>query len=430
MSAQEEYLIFSDIGNNSYKYVKVMLDGNTLSSTWGRPDDVPQTKSWIFSDSYKAQKEFDKKIREKLKKGYEKVEVAGKSVTPGIVNKQSLADIAVKEIDTDSDTTKDLIKWLTQQNIHQITENTNITYNSSTGLFTTAIGVVVSQPTIDKARSVLASIASYVDRDDLDNTGLTPLINSYFKLIPQSIGRGRGVLDVRTLLKGHSDKLEKIKKQNDILDSLESSLTTMSLPADSSSSRQDKKVFNCKLHLSNDSSVFDEINKLFNQTKQSIHTSYAFKLDKVYTVDIQMMREAWKLDGAKLDNIMKLWHGSSNSNLLSILCKGMYIPPASASFCAGRNFGNGVYFSDQSTKSMNYSSGYWSGESTNRCFMFLADVALGKSFTPKSTYDSPFFRPGYDSVFAKGGQSGVLNNEFVIPRVSQCNLVYLCEFTK
>ena len=37
------------------------------------------------------------------------------------------------------------------------------------------------------------------------------------------------------------------------------------------------------------------------------------------------------------------------------------VPPANASHCTGRMFGNGVYFSDQSTKALNYAYGYWGG---------------------------------------------------------------------
>ncbi len=60
--------------------------------------------------------------------------------------------------------------------------------------------------------------------------------------------------------------------------------------------------------------------------------------------------------------------------------------------------------------------------------MFLADVAMGKIFIPKSYSDGPFPKKGYDSVFAKAGVSGVYNNEMIVYRTDQCNLVYLVEF--
>lgn len=93
-------------------------------------------------------------------------------------------------------------------------------------------------------------------------------------------------------------------------------------------------------------------------------------------------------------------------------------------------FGNGVYFSDQSTKSLNYASGYWDGKAKdNNCFMFLSDVAMGKEFTPSSSsHNLP--KPGYDSTYAVGGKSGVMNNEMIVYSLNQINLTYLVEFCK
>jgi poly [ADP-ribose] polymerase len=61
--------------------------------------------------------------------------------------------------------------------------------------------------------------------------------------------------------------------------------------------------------------------------------------------------------------------------------------------------------------------------------MFLADVAMGRSFVP-SGYGSrhSYPAPGYDSTFAKAGQSGIHNNEMIVYSTHQCNLTYLVEF--
>ena len=90
-------------------------------------------------------------------------------------------------------------------------------------------------------------------------------------------------------------------------------------------------------------------------------------------------------------------------------------------------FGPGAYFSDQSTKSLNYAYGYWGGSADNNCFMFLADVAMGKAYTP-SSWGSGFPKRGYDSTFAKAGKSGVRNNEMIVYKTNQANLKYLIEF--
>jgi poly [ADP-ribose] polymerase len=91
-------------------------------------------------------------------------------------------------------------------------------------------------------------------------------------------------------------------------------------------------------------------------------------------------------------------------------------------------FGNGLYFSDQSTKSLNYAYGYWGGGSRdNNCLMFLVDVRMGKYYVPRS-YNEHFPKAGHDSTFAKANKSGVYNNEMIVYTLPQANLTHLIEF--
>jgi poly [ADP-ribose] polymerase len=148
----------------------------------------------------------------------------------------------------------------------------------------------------------------------------------------------------------------------------------------------------------------------------------------VYSVDINTVSQAFKNDGAKMDNIWELWHGSATSNLLSILKGGLVIPPASSSHCTGRMFGNGVYASNISTKALGYAYGYWNGNRDSNCFMFLLDMAMGNYHVP-ARYGSHFPVHGSDSTFAKPGKSGIQNEEMIAYRTSQINLNYLVEFS-
>ena len=60
--------------------------------------------------------------------------------------------------------------------------------------------------------------------------------------------------------------------------------------------------------------------------------------------------------------------------------------------------------------------------------MFLADVAMGKYHIAGSGWGS-YPKPGYDSTWAKGGQSGVINDEMIVYKLNQANLLYLVEFS-
>jgi poly [ADP-ribose] polymerase 2/3/4 len=152
-------------------------------------------------------------------------------------------------------------------------------------------------------------------------------------------------------------------------------------------------------------------------------------VQRVFAVDIAAMRERFEARGRAVGGIRELWHGTQAGNLLSILRSGFVIPPASAAHCSGRMFGNGVYFSDQSTKSLNYAYGYWRGRTEDRCFMFLCDVALGRCFRPTGWCHTLDPRDkGFDSTFAEAGVSGVANNEMIVYDTAQIVPRYLVEF--
>lgn len=171
--------------------------------------------------------------------------------------------------------------------------------------------------------------------------------------------------------------------------------------------------------------------RFFAENVNKGHTSAGLRIKNIYTVEIPAMKAAFEADGKKVGNIKQLWHGTRTFNVLSILKSGLVVPksaPGSTFAITGRMFGDGLYFSDQSTKSLNYSQGFWDRTSPrdNKCFMFLADVAMGKEYTPSRP--EQHIPRGYDSMLAKAGKSGVLNNEMVVYRLGQANLRYLIEF--
>ena len=161
-----------------------------------------------------------------------------------------------------------------------------------------------------------------------------------------------------------------------------------------------------------------------------MHQSNSLSVRKVYAVHIHTVREAFKKYGLVINHVQQLWHGTKASNLLSIFKGGLIIPPSSSAHCTGRLFGNGVYFSDISIKALNYATNFWgSGVNTDRTFMFLADVAMGKMYRSSGYGDYKTLREGYDSTFAEGGKYGLQNNEMIVYRTDQVDLVYLVEFS-
>ena len=115
-------------------------------------------------------------------------------------------------------------------------------------------------------------------------------------------------------------------------------------------------------------------------------------------------------------------------NVLSILKRGFVLPSQlSTAQTTGAMYGPGLYFSAHSTKSLNYSYGYWDGGRRDaNCYMFVVEVAMGKEYIP--SYSGNGKKSGYDSCWAKPGSSGVINDEQIVYRTSQANIKYLVEF--
>jgi poly [ADP-ribose] polymerase len=396
-------LIYVDVNGNNNKVWQAELRSDGLLVQWGRVGAKLQEKFHPGAGYSK----FDSLKREKLAKGYtlaQTIEAATAVATPA-----NLKQIAIEQIQAD-DTAKRLIQYLTEVNIHNILAGTTLTYQSN-GTFTTPLGAITPNA-IAQARKLLNLLSS-------SSSNRTELLNQYLRLIPQKLGS--------RINAGLFSTPAELQKQFDLLDALTSVVPTAQLT---------EKVFDCSIavvpHTTDEGqATFRQINRMFTSSMNPSHISAQFKLKRLYELRIPDMEQKFE---QQLGNVQQLWHGTKASNLLSILKNGLIIPPANAAQCTGRMFGNGVYFSNQSTKSLNYATNYWnqSGGHNQRVFMLLADVALGKEYRP-SIYESHFKRltsapKGYHSFWAAPGSCNVINHEAIVYRTSQVNLRYLCEF--
>jgi poly [ADP-ribose] polymerase 2/3/4 len=428
---REARYIYADVCGNNNKFWKIEeVSDASCSIHWGRVGSGGQTQVKSFASQVQASSFFDSRCRQKESKGYNRLKVLTGSGTLTIsVPSCEVAAIAVKQIETDSPQTIELVKRLAAANVHNILESTQLVYDTKKGTFSTPLGIL-TQDALDEARATLGQMADYVQRRDFKDTSFIDLLNHYLRLVPQKVGR---ILDPESLY----PDLAAIRKQNEILESLEASLKLATASQDKSAQADVLKLFEAKLKLVEDGRLIDRIREVYRSTRQSLHLCHQLDVKLVYELEIKPMKEAFDSYGKKVGNVMKLWHGTRISNLLSILKRGFIIPPSNAPHCTGRMFGNGVYFSDQSTKSLNYSFGYWSGAQDQNCFMLMNDVAMGKYYSPRSfSIGHPFSigvglpKKGYDSTFAKAQKSGLLNNEMIVYDTRQINPKLLIEFSK
>lgn len=433
---EDRYIKTMVEGNrNKYWYIRMFSDF-TVQTEFGRVGSKGSISDKKFDSEAKAEKFYKSKVASKLKGKkdeipYQKLKVLNDTIkfNSGDVSIESIVD---EQIQTNSPDTKELIQYFITKNIHNITENTAITYNKQTGLFETPCGPVTKEG-IDEARELLTCISKWISSPNRDDRKFELLVSEYLMLIPSKVGRKLNPNDV-------FGSINDVLNQESILDSLEATYQTImesisNHKEDDSEVISKPKMFDVELNLVTDEDVISHIKQLYNDTKNSMHSCHNMKVNRVFSVKIGCMVERFENTGSKVGNIKELWHGTRDGNILSILKNGLIIPSDAAGHRTGDMFGRGIYFSDQSTKSLNYSYGFWSNSrnSSNICYMFLADVAMGNSFLPRTSdwqlHKKILKDNTYNSTFAEGGKAGVRNNEMIIYKTDQANLKYLVEFT-
>jgi poly [ADP-ribose] polymerase 2/3/4 len=432
MSDDVIYLVCSTTGEsttskngNSNKFHKWVRKGGEWEHTYGRVG-TPGVSHLVSESRMQAKK------RDALSHGYQQIEVAADAGS-GTVNGPSIvkSDVRQKAIDEIAAGDKglaDLVGMLVDRNTREITSGTTLKVNTATGLFQTDGGIVVTRKVVDEARVLLGQIrdAARLAGTLGGNAHANPdqLACDYLMRIPTDIGRSRP-----TFTNVFPD-IAAVDKQTQILDALLGSLDMLAKPAPvkDEPTVQAKRVWEVSL-VPVDAKEFARVSKKFYDTAQGQHSAVqaGLKPKRAWNLSIAHMDKAFAEDGARINPHHELWHGTRVGNLLSILARGLIIPPWEDS---GSMFGRGVYFAPASSKSLNYSWGHWSGSGRdNTCYMLLNRVASGKDYTPSGPGSWKQAPAGYDSVWARSGRSGVYNDEVIVYRPSQIRTTHLLEFS-
>lgn len=422
-AAETRMYVLTSARANSNKFWEVTIDeSGKVSSRNGRVGSKGQTRALGMGEAL-----FNRKIREKERKGYRQVDIVGAAPAAG-PNNAELQTAAEEQIGQGNPVVTDLVRELARINRHQIlaASGGQMDLDLSTGIISTPLGVVTGQ-NLDRARKLLQQVEPYVAKENFDTPKYIEALEEYLMLVPQKVGSRSGWhRDFITDLSG-------LTEQGQLLDQLESSIEIAEKrvrDAAAGPRAPMEKIFDVSMSISEDPDLRKRVLELYEAGKSRMHAAHRLKPARIFEISLGDMDRAYAEDGAKIGGEMELWHGTRAHNLLSILKGGLIIPKANGSIhVTGRMFGNGLYFSDQSTKSLNYAYGYWDGGARdNRCYMFLADVAMGKPWHPTRTGSGVKPPEGYDSVYARGGQDRVQNNEMIVYRTSQARLKYLVEF--
>lgn len=423
--ATREMLIYVDTNGNNNKFYELTELPDGVSVRYGRVGSEGTTRVYRGYSAYETKK------REKLRKGY--VPFAGDPQPAAAVNRGADAQASVIKglFAKETPAAMALAESLVSNNRHSIALGTGgkITVSDS-GAVTTALGPVTRAQLVEAA-----ALLDGIDRK-LPPASAVPSrdISAYLTLIPQRIANLRDTDKWLTR--------EWVREQRDLLDALRTAVT-LNAPASANDDVEPMQSRHKLVEVAKGSKVFKDIEKRFRDSMNSIHAAASYKPVRVWAVTDENAPEWDKLmEDRKWHRT--LWHGTTAGNVLSILRTGLICPPSSDARYAtsGRMFGDGVYFSDQSTKSLNYAVGAWNRNTgTGNPVMFLSDVAMGREYrtTASDTASSAVraARTGKDhkgrphtSLFVRAGTCGVRNNEMIVWDSPAIKITYLVEFAK
>lgn len=388
------HFVCTDLEKNSNKFWIGELYDNPpkVVMRFGRVGSDEQTKDRSFTSILEAQKFFEDKIKDKSRvksrrDSYTEIQVIEESAgKPVNVGNRDVEAIALSEIQTSSPSVKDLIKWLCRVNKHNILTNTTIKYDINEGTFKTPLGVV-DKNCLEQARLLLDSISVYVQSGDYSNKELVKLVNSYLRYIPQDLGGSNVKINLRNIFPDSGA----LDKQSGLIDSLSASISSAKV-IDGPKTR-----------------VFDTVVEEVDKSSVSKYKPGNNRINKVYSIAIKSVNDAYNNYGKKKGNVVNAWHGTDAGNALSILRHGLIIP---SNYAHGRVYGHGIYMD----RSIDHPLHHYSSRVDGKRLVFVTEAALGNyKTTGKASLQ--------DDALWVGG-----NSYIIVPRTNQVSLLYLVEF--
>ena len=419
-----------------------------------------QTSYWMLFDDYlSAKKEYDKIIKSKKRKGYKEIDVAQRAFGSEEAKKITKA---VQLTNVDPSIKKPSIS-LHVETQRLITELMGATNNFVIQTLKCPLGQLTNQQ-IEAGRDRLKEaeqIVAKARKSQNDKDRIEELTNDFYSLIPHNLGMGsRGQLT--HLLLDSKDKIN--AKEYDLDTLLDAKAIGATLVSDSTYDQYASLDTNFNF-IDHTNPLFKWIDKMIQHTRASNHR-YLGKIVLLNAWEIErkterdnFLKTTNKIAGEcgkqvipsqlkrlvpertdvydeklfKNANVIPLFHGTRTQNITGILKKGILIRPSGV-VITGAMYGSGaIYKSPSASKSINYTNiktSYWAKGNDDKAYLFISDCTLGNQLMASGprNYTLKNIAPNH-SVWAKGGQSGVINDEMMLYRTDQHNLRYLLEFT-
>lgn len=376
------YMTYFDAAKNSNKFWSVDIQNEKIIYNWGRVGADGQTK--VVANTYTEQRKAEKKIDEKINKGYRKVDINEIQTTASATTIDSKVANFLKDI-----------------------------YEASHSYMLNKAGDQfrnLTLDTINEGRTLLNKIVSYINTN---RGSVRYYSNEYFKTIPHKLSRK--ISENEWVL----DTMDKINAEMELLDDYEQNVSVINFSIDDVYNN-----LNATLRTVDDKEMEYVTNKVVSSVAYNHH--YNLRILNAFKVE---QTNAPAYDTTR-GNDTHLFHGTRKENVLGILNTNLKLPNTLKGVVkTGAMFGPGLYFANNSSKSANYSFGYWSGSDSDKAYLFITKVALGNVYETEQSHYFTEAPNGYDSVMGKKGRY-LYNNEFIVYNENQVQIEYVIEVEK
>ena len=397
-----KHLVMVTAGANHNKYYDMQPNGEMWVAKYGRVGSSSQTRTY-------SKYEFEKKYREKIRKGY----VDQTNLVQDLISVEK-PKVKPEYRPIDNPVINEIVERLQSMARKVISENYTVSSNK------------VTQAMVDEAQDIITGLLNITDVKQF-NDELVRL----FTTIPRKMG------SVSSYIANKPDDFNKIiHREQNLLDVMKGQVVQKQIV---DKAEEDNEPINNITVLEALGLEFEECSKDDIATIKVALGSCADKFHKAWKV--KNIKTQARFDKFVEDNNIKdvrlLFHGSRNENWWSIIQSGLVLRPTNA-VITGKMFGYGIYYAPKARKSLGYTSlsgSYWVSGNSSSGFMALMDVAYGKPYDVYS-FNSDFYSLDYDRLQKKCAGANCLhahagsmlrNDEIVIYKEEQCTIKYLVE---
>jgi poly [ADP-ribose] polymerase len=374
-------------GDNNNKFYTMTHDGSasTFNVEYGRVEKTSTSVTYHID-------EWDKKYKEKIKKGY-------KDVTDLIA--VDSAPVVETEIKITGET--------------KVVDFLKVMKAYRDGLVSKTYSVKAFQVTkaqLDKAQAVIDELQT--KNKTKDTTSINDLLIELYTVIPRNMAK------VQLYLLPTIDFELALVKEQDNLDAISSQVDALPAATTEESKEQNDLLKSMGVTMKV-SEVHLEIQYLLNQSF-GVSVKTIFRVGKAKE-DKSLGKY---VESQKNKTTKFLIHGTRCTSVLPIMEQGLKIRPSGAFHYSGKAYGNGIYFSETVVKSLGY-TGYDRDK-----VIFVYEVHVGNPFKYEGWFKGNDFpldlkhlnKRGFQSTYVAAG-NGLLNSEIIVYTEQQCSLRYI-----